>query len=488
MAISFDFVPNDIRVPGAYFEISNTNAVRSLPGMPSRILVHGQMLPSGTATPLVPIQIIDARRAEGLFGRGSQLHRMFAALKKNNSYTETWAIPQLDSGAGVAAGGIISFGGTVTLSGTLNVYIAGQRVRVAVSAGESAAETAGAVAQTINLMTDLPVTASAAGSQVSLAARHRGINGNFIDVRVNYYSGEDLPRGRTVTITPMSGGSGNPDIGDAIASYGDTWWTDIIVAWTDPATFAAIEEEVADRFGPLVMRDAHVYTAASGSHATLTTLASARNSPHVTILGVQGSPTPPEEWAAALGAVCAYYSRLDQARPLQTLAMQGLLPPVTSDRFTWAERNLLLFSGIATFTVDDAGVPRTERVITTYQTNNLGVDDISYLDLETLKTVAYIRYVVRARIALRFPRHKLANDGTQFASGQAIVTPSTVRGELLALFRELEDVGIVEGFSQFKQDLIVERDLNDPNRVNCLIPPDIINQLRVVAGSVKFLL
>ena len=40
--------------------------------------------------------------------------------------------------------------------------------------------------------------------------------------------------------------------------------------------------------------------------------------------------------------------------------------------------------------------------------------------------------------------------------------------------------------SAFKAHLICERDTNDPNRVNVLYPPDLINQLRVFAVLAQF--
>jgi hypothetical protein len=46
--------------------------------------------------------------------------------------------------------------------------------------------------------------------------------------------------------------------------------------------------------------------------------------------------------------------------------------------------------------------------------------------------------------------------------------------------------GLVENLSAFKQNLIVERDPNDPNRVNVLYPPDLINQLRIFAVLAQF--
>ena len=35
-------------------------------------------------------------------------------------------------------------------------------------------------------------------------------------------------------------------------------------------------------------------------------------------------------------------------------------------------------------------------------------------------------------------------------------------------------------------DLVVERDQSDPNRLNFLLPPDLINQLMVTAASLQF--
>src|SRR3546814_3024831 len=85
-----------------------------------------------------------------------------------------------------------------------------------------------------------------------------------------------------------------------------------------------------------------------------------------------------------------------------------------------------------------------ERPITTYQTNAYGFDDTAFLDVNTLLTLAALRYSQRARIAQKFPRHKLASDGTKAGAGQAIVTPSVIRAELVALAREWEDAGWVE--------------------------------------------
>ncbi|PCJ57850.1 MAG: phage tail protein [Rhodospirillaceae bacterium] len=489
MSISFNQIPIDLRVPGVYAEIDNSRALKGLPGMPVKILVLGQRLAAGTVAEGVPTQVLDVAAAEEYFGRGSMLHLMFRALKKANNFTETVAIALDDLGAGVAATGTLTFTGVPTQAGTLNLYIAGQRVRVGVITTDAVADVASNVAAAVNAATDMPVTAGAALGVVTLTARHKGESGNDIDLRLNYQLDEKTPAGLVLTIAAMGSvvaGTGNPDIATAIAAFGSDWYTDIAMPWTDAANLAALESELAARFGPLQMMDGHAYAAARGTHGGLTTLGNSRNSPHLSVIGADSSPTHPWAWAATLCGVCAFHAKIDPARPFQTLVLNSILPPAIDKRFTLEERNLLLHDGIATFTVDDGGLVHIERAITTYETNAGGVDDPSYLDLNTLKTLAYLRYSVRARILTRYPRHKLADDGTNYGAGQAIVTPSVLKMELVALFKDWEDAGLAEGIEQFKTSLIIERDAGDPNRVNAIIPPDLINQFRVFAAKIQF--
>ena len=141
---------------------------------------------------------------------------------------------------------------------------------------------------------------------------------------------------------------------------------------------------------------------------------------------------------------------------------------------------------MSTWVTDADNGVRIERLITTYRENQVGAADPSYLDLVTVKTVSYLRYDTNTLIQLRYPNWKLADDGTNFARGDKVVTPNTIRGTLVSRFKQWEEQGLVENINQFKKDLIVERDKNDPNRINAIIPPDIINNLRVFAGLLQF--
>ncbi|MCY4753258.1 phage tail sheath subtilisin-like domain-containing protein [Pelomonas aquatica] len=484
MSISFNSIPINIRTPGQYIEFDNSRALQGLPAMRHKILVIGQRLGTGGVAAGVPTRILSAAQAEAAFGRGAMLTAMLAALKAANSYTECWAVALDDNGAGAAATGTVTISGAPTEAGTLNTYIGGQLVQVGVASGATAASLATALAAAVNADTTLPVTAAAVGTVVSLSARHKGEVPNGIDIRVNFYSGERTPKGLATAVTGMTGGTANPDVQAAITAIGDEQFNTIVTPFTDAANLGKVEALLALRWGPLVQKEGQAFTAVAGTLAASTTLGATRNSPHLTIMGAGKSPTPTYVWAAVAAAVDAYEP--DPARPRQTLPLPGLMPPATGDRWTRDERNLALFDGIATTVVDAGGLVLIERLITTYQTNAYGVDDASYLDIETMRTLAYLRLTVRARIATKFPRHKLAADGTQFGPGQAIVTPNIIRAELVALFMDWMDAGLAEGLEQFKRDLLVQRSATDPNRVDAVIPPDVINQFRVFAAQVQF--
>ena len=119
MAISFDNIPTTIRVPLAYVEFNNENALTGTAANPYKLLVIGQKLTSGTHPKLSPVRITSADQAATLFGVGSMLHAMFAAIKKANSYVETWAIATEDASSGQKASATVTLSGSTAKSGTL---------------------------------------------------------------------------------------------------------------------------------------------------------------------------------------------------------------------------------------------------------------------------------------------------------------------------------------------------------------------------------
>lgn len=488
MAISFNSVPSNLRVPFVAVEIDSSQAQQGAALLAYKALIIGQKTSGGAATANTLVKITSEAQAITQGGRGSMLHRMAKAWLANNKFTELWLGVLGDDAGGTAANGTITVSGPSTAAGTLHLYLGGVYLAVKVASGDSANTIASAINTALNAADDLAVSSTVATNVVTVTFLHKGTVGNAYNMRVNYRDGEAYPAGVSLAFVQLASGATDPSLTNLIAAMGDIQFHIIAHPYTGSTPLGAIEVEMARRFGPMTMIDGIAITAAQGSHSTLTTLGAARNSPHSVIVAQDGDPvlTPSMEFAAEVAGIVALYGNADPARPFQTLPLTHSLPPAEADRWTLEERNLLLFDGIATTRVGAGSVVQLDRIITTYQTNSAGADDTAYLDANTPLTLLYLRYSFRNRWQTRYPRHKLADDGTRFGPGQVVVTPQLGKAEALMWFREMEELGLVEKYDQFKRDLVVERDAVDRNRLNFLLPPDLINQLVVTAAKVAF--
>ncbi len=487
MTISFNSIPSTLRVPFVTAEFDASQASQGPALLSYRALLIGQKTASGAWAANSLQRITKADDCIAGAGRGSQLHRMATAFFKNNTVTEVWVGVLADDGAGVAASGTITVSGPATAAGTIYLYLGGVLVTVGVNSGDSANSIASAINTAINANTDLPVTSSVAAAVVTVTFRHKGLTGNEYDMRANYVLGQAYPAGVSLAFVALASGTTAPVLTTLIANMGDQWFQIWAHPYTDATSLTAIENELSSRFGPMRMIDGVAVTSKAGTFATLSTLGGGRNSQHSLIFGQPGKNplTPPMEHAAAMAGIIAQYGAIDPARPFQTLPDKHSLPPVDADLFTLTERDLLLKTAIATTKVV-ATQCQIDRAITTYRLNAAGAADTAYLDATTMLTLLYLRYSWRVRMTSRYPRHKLANDGTRFGAGQAVITPKDGKAEAIGWFKQMERLGLVEGLDQFKQDLVVERNAGDPNRLDFLLPPDLINQLVVNAAKIAF--
>lgn len=491
MSISFDAIPST-RVPFLYAEFNAENAQQGLGEIPYAALLIGGKLSGGTKAPLTLVSVTSAAQATSYFGAGSQLARMAAAWFQNNSTTALYAVAIADDGSWVAASSLVTFDAAPTAAGTVAFYIGGQKVAFGVTSADTAVTCAAALTAAINAATYLPVTAvqgtSSNTHKVTITAKHKGLEGNSIDLRWNFADADVKPTGLAMTIPEMASGTGTPDLSTVWAAIEDDQFQIMVMPYRDSTTLTAVNTELEDRWGPLRQQEGTMYIGHSGNHSTLLSFGNSLNSKHISVQPSFGSPTPEVEWAAGIAAIAAFNLNIDPARPLQNLTLNGVKTPPKSTRFSNTERNLLLQDGISTTRVASDGTVILERIITTYQVNSFGAPDIAYLDVNTPATLGYLRATFRNTMLRKFPRHKLANDGTQFGPGQAIVTPKVAKAECISIFRQWEAQGLVENVDQFIAGLIVERNANDPNRLDFLLPPDLVNQLRVMAAKIAFLL
>ena len=490
--MSLGNIPDDFRVPLVIIDIDNSQALDSAPAQSRKIIVIGQQSPTGTATALTSNRITSDGTADQLYGKGSMLAGMLKTLRKANSYTEVWAMGLADIAAGAASKAELTITGPATAAGTLALLVNGISVQVGVSADDTADTIATAIITAVNKLPDTQVTAALKADSttiVTLTANWKGVTGNAMDVRLNYYTGEQTPAGVAVAMTAFTGGTGTPDIAAVVAALGDDWYTDIVFPYNDTQSLNAIRDELLERWGPLQMIEAQLWTAFRGTHAESGTFGETRNDWLISCLGTNIAPQPHWLWAASYGGIAAYYLANDPARPLQTLVLPGILPPAKDVRWDMPERNLLLHDGIATHNVDAGGNVCIEREITMYRVNQYGDADTSYLNVQSPATLGRIRYVIKNRFSNRYPRHKLAGDDVLdlLDPGQPVMTPKIGRAELLDIaLTELIPAGLVEDFDDYKDTLEVYLDGADKDRLNFICHPNLVNQLRVLAGLIQF--
>lgn len=468
--VSFDKIPASIRKPGKYIEFNTRLAVRTLPANAQRVLILGQRLADGTVEALVATQVFSDAEAADSFGQGSMLHRMVRAAIRAYPYIDLTCIALDDAAAGVVATATATMAGTATGSGVASVQIAGDLVQVAVESGDTAAEIAAALKAQADQLPDLPVLATVNAGVLTLTAKHKGALGNLIKLAASCTA-----PGITATATAMTGGATDPTLTEALAAVASAGHHVIITPYADQTGLTALREHLDFTGGPLEQRGAFGVYASSGTLAAATTLAGQIDHGRISGALLRGSVSLPCEIAAAYGAVAA--SEEDPARPLNTLELVGIAPPPMDQRLTRTEQEVLLRNGVTPLEVGPGERVQIVRAITTYTKDPQGIDDISLLDLTTIRTLDYVRKAVRERISLRFPREKLSDR-----------TPPAVRGEILDVLYKLQDLEIVEAVAENKDGVICERDSQDPNRLNAKIPVDVVNGLHVFAGRIDLLL
>lgn len=490
MTVPFKNIPANIRVPGFYAEVdpsqANTGTINQ------RGLIVAQLLAAGTAAAGVPLLSQGPAADRAAFGQGSMAALMVDAWRKNDNFGELWVLPLADDGAAVAATGSLAFTGTATAAGVVSAYIAGVRVQAAVTVGMTAAQVATALGAAIAAINDLPATAVVVSGAVNLTAKNKGPGGNEIDLRLNYFGtagGEATPAGLGVTVTAMAAGATAPSLTTPFANLGDMPFDFIAFPYTDTTSLNAVKALLDDVTGRWSW-DRQVYGGAfaafRGTVGAITTFGTGRNDPHVSVMGFNDSPTPAWLWAASYAAAAAVSLRADPGLPFKGIPLVGVLAPPIQSRFVLTDRNTLLFDGISTFTVAIDGTVGIELAITTYQQNTFGQPDNSFLKVQTLYLLAFSLRFLATRITSKYARFKLADDGTKFASGANIVTPSIIRADQIAAYRELEAQGIVQNGDAFKAALIVERNPQNRNRIDVLWPGDLINQLDIFALLAQF--
>lgn len=369
----------------------------------------------------VPIRVYSAAQVAGLTGYGFMLHRLArAAFRPGN--VETWIIPQLEGGSDPdqATADIDFTGSASVLAGTIYLYIAGDLVRVPITADMTDDQIGEAVEAAVNADDDLPVTAANVAGVVTFTSKSGGTWGNFISLQIGNSTGpqtQELPGGVVATLPVsgyLAGGVGVPDIQDALDALGtgdaqnEGDFTNLIHGYgADTGTLNAIstyngigntfvgnyKKEVARPFRSLI---GDTTPLAAGLTAALAFAALRRTDRTNGKICAPGSPNHPQEIAAQAVGVMAVTNIIRAEEGYIDKPLDGVWPGATADRWTndYDSRDQAVKGGVGT-TLVKAGTLYLQNVITFYRPTDVAPESNGYRPERNISILQSIMDVTR---------------------------------------------------------------------------------------------
>ncbi|MDQ3235081.1 MAG: phage tail sheath subtilisin-like domain-containing protein [Pseudobdellovibrionaceae bacterium] len=485
-------VPANIEVPFVYIAIDNTGSFEGTSAQNYRVLLIGSG--NGSATAGKAYQVSSLAQAKTLFASGSDIYQMAEAFTRNDSISQIHAAA-IDGSGLTQASCVLSIalatGATaIETNGSLRITVNDTSVVVAYTTSDTVPSIEKGIKAALAIVPYLEADTTDDGT-ITITAIPKGEIGNFSISVTEETAGKSK---LTVTLTGLT--DGKTTNGSAIQQTNfsgifknlpDIQYNLIVCSFTSIEIASALKNELSDRFGPLRQKDGAAILTTTAEISKISESLQKLNSQFISILSPGDSLTPAYLFGAATAGQISASATLDPARPFQTLELKGrFAPPRTKP--TFSERNNLLRSGISTIVFDQSDTPRIERIVTTYLQNDSGADDRSYHDLNTLLTLSYIRNDFRLFLLNRYGRSKVANDTTRFAAGVQVITPKLAKAETIARFREYESLGFVENVDSLKESLIVRRSAQDPNRLEFILRPNLVNPLTVIGVELGFIL
>lgn len=483
--VAFNNIPGNILTPFYFAEFNSGGTPYETQ---ARVLLVGPKLAAGSAPAGVaygPIQ--SGIEADQLFGVGSVLSFMFRIARANAPFQPIWALPLADPAGNAASGSVTFTAPGVTGAGVFHVL--GRRLTFQINAADTAATISANFTAAFNAL-GLPITAAVDGTtaaKTNLTFKHVGALGNGVEVE----RATDEPNAlaaANATIVGLAGGTGVPDLVAPLANLGDDEFDYIAGPYADTNSLNATRDFLSDsngRWSPTQQLYGHYFTGFVGNLSAQVTLGAGRNDQHASIMAIPSSPTPVWEWAAAYAALASAHlsDAPEVSRPLQTLQLNGVLPP--RDRASWwdiADRQALYADGMSAFKVRVDGIVAVDRVTTTYRLAAGGVADATFRDVETMFQGMFALRYFRTAVTNKHSRQALADDNP--ANLPEIATPKDVRDTLVHAYNDLVFLGVAEKPEIFAKYVVVERDPNNATRLNAAAPLDMVNQLRIFAANV----
>ncbi|MDB5582831.1 MAG: hypothetical protein JWR80_8007 [Bradyrhizobium sp.] len=484
-------IPANIVAPIFAFDVQSAGQFEN----ETRLLLLGHASSTGTLAAGTIAPCNNEFDARVLAGPGSMLEAMFLEARANAPAQEIWIGHVAE--ATTAEIRTITIGSIPAAGGQGVVTIGGEPVVIDIAAGTAAAAVATALSAAINAYFNrfsrmsLPYTASPTTNVVSITARHRGTYAAGIDIDVPVIDGGNAFTG-ILTFAVGTAGAGVPNIGNVLAAMGAEPFDLIACPFSDATNIGllkALLSEVSGRWAFNKQIYGHAFTVKTDTSSNLTTYSLALDTWHLTTIprfASGGFGQPDYIWLAGMVARIAPWfgggANGDVSRNQTGLVVEGLTPPRDRSYYMndYATRDAFLKSGLSTWLVSRGGDVQIDKIITHHQTTN-GAPDTTFRDIQKIGQMIYALRKFRADLAYEHSNKALADDNPD--NLDAITTPKAIRDTLYHSYLSMS--GVLENASTALEGITVVRDIDNPNRVNVVLPLDFVNPLDIFAGLAK---
>jgi phage tail sheath gpL-like len=488
--VSFDLVPATQKSSAVYVEQKYVLGSLGSLLIPHKIAILGQYNSGKTPTNNVAVLVTSEADAINLYGRGSLMHLLFRKALAGAGNVPIYCIPLADGTT--AAAGTMIVNGAATTSGVISLYVAGQRITIPVTVGDSANTIGTNIAAAINAAADLPVTAAGTAT-VTCTARNKGAWGNALNNRMDLSPGEAAAEPTItggITLNAYAAGATDPDPTTALAALGDTWYTFIVCPYDNigatTVALAAMEASFTARLDPAIKRPfigcyGNVETAAN-----LITRAGGRNSPGTAYINAEGSPNIPGEIAAAFAGTKAARAQAGPGRTGRGMQLLGIKAGAVA-LWTGVQREAVVAAGGSTSRWAADGTVYLIDGVTSYKTNSQAVADESFRFISTLENLQVKIYSLENLFSGTPFDDAIVVDDAAVTSVQYAIRPKTVKGFLIKLIDELwVPYGLTKNRDLVVAGIITEIDSGNGGRINALVPDVFSSGLRVMAGKIQW--
>lgn len=467
------------------------NLREGLAGLPQVIAIFATFDPLKTAVVNdVPVRIFTEVEAGEKFGFGFPAHLAARQVLRKSGIVPVFVFPIDEAGAAVAGDGsilVVADTGSSS-SGTISLYIAGQRIPVTIANGTAAVDIQIAISAAINAVTNTPVVATVDGAeedQSNIVSKYKGLIANDITIAINLTEAEKdaTPGGVSFTITDLSSGAGTSVVTSALSNMGDDWYTYIVNTFGSEAVtmaaFATHNED--DRWDTLVNKFYRAFYGSVDNLATITAITDAltldRTNGAITSPG--GYMLPLELAALAVGGMAAR-NQNNPPQPYTGLLLDGLVPALTTSgtgQWTYLQRDAAVKAGCSTTIVED-GVIKLEDIVMHYHKE--GEEPPAYRWAVDIAKLAEWAYNVHLVFTSDNWRGKILVDDTDIVVNPDARRPLDATAEIFKLVDAASFAAIVTRPGFTKENTATSIDVANPNRLN-------ITTLIVLSGATRII-